>query len=123
MDHPPLYPFPDDDVLWHSASDGFTPGEDSYFAIAELPEIDVRVFNGREHRNPFRLVIHTPVRGSVAMYANPGDLQSLLAIAAVGLGDDDSGIHGHAGEFVIFDEWLAEYAGVDVDFVTDGGEK
>lgn len=114
---PPVYPYPDDEVLWHSASDGFTVGEDSYFALARLPEDDVRVFNGREHRNPYRLVIHTPVRGSFAMYVNLGDLQTLLAIATVGISADDSGMHGDEGEFILFDEWLEIYTGRDVEFV------
>lgn len=116
---PPVYPFPEDEILWWSGGDGFTVGEDSYFAVARLDEEDTRVFNGRDHTNRHRLVIHTPVRGSVAMFINGGDLQAMLALATAGLSDNDSGLHGSRGEFMLYDEWLEGYAGVDVEFIMD----
>jgi len=123
-DLPPLYPFPDDELLWWRDIDGFDPKSDSYFALAKLPEDDTRVFNGVEHTNPYRLVIRTPLRGSFAMFVNQGDLASLLAIALAGLADDESGMYGPKDEaaFSFFASYWERMSGVGVDVVEGDDE-
>ena len=118
-DSPPLYPFPDDEILWDRVPADFDPNSDSYFALAKLPADDTRVFNGVEHVNPYRLVIRTPLRGSFAMFVNQGDLASLLAIALAGLADDDSGMYGPKDKtaFEFFAGYWETMSGVAVDVV------
>lgn len=120
-DHPPHYPFPDDDILWSIQNDSFDASADSWFALGELPESDVRVFNGREHDNPYRLAIRTPVRGSWAMYVNAADLSHLFALAMRGLAHDDSGMYSPQDEesFVFHPDYWEHFADVDVAVTTD----
>ncbi|WP_254535258.1 hypothetical protein [Halomarina litorea] len=123
-EQPPLYPFPSDEVLWPNGRPDFDPAADSYLAQGRLSEDDVRVFNGREHVNPYRLAIRTPVRGSSAMFVNTGDLSHLLAIAIVGLANDDSGMYGPKGEtkFVFSESYWENFSGIDIEVVGGGDE-
>lgn len=121
-DMPPLYPFPDDEILWGQARPDFDLTADSWFALGRLPESDTRVFNGHEHENPYRFAIRTPVRGSWAMYANAADCASLLALAIVGLAHDDSGMYSPQDEvsFTFSANYWEHMTGIDIERVEDG---
>lgn len=121
-DHPPLYPFPSDDILWALDDPSFDLSADSWFALGELPDDDVRIFNGREHVNPYRLAIRTPVRGSWAMYVNTADLAHLFALAMVGMATDDSGMYSPTDEetFVFSPSYWESFAGINIEIA--GGD-
>ena len=97
-EHPPLYPFPDDEVLWWRNRNEFDPESDSYFALGKPPEADVRKVGGKEHTNPYRLVVRSPVTGSQSFLVNMGDMVSLIAIGLTAMADDDSGMYGPKDE-------------------------
>jgi hypothetical protein len=120
---PPLYPFPSDEILWASVNpDDFNLDTDSYFALGELPETDVREFNGNVHENPYRLVIRTPVRGSSAMYANAADCSSLFALAMMGMARDESGMYSPQDDdstFVFNPTYWEHMTGLSIELATD----
>jgi hypothetical protein len=111
---PPLYPFPDDEILYprRSSWDDFDPETDSYFALGRIPEDKTHIFDGEEHENYLRLVIRTPEKGSMAMLANHGDMQALAAIGLRGmLNTQDDVLQDEAGQNQISTEWLANLIG------------
>lgn len=120
-EQPPFYPFPNDEVLWWRNIDGFDPSSDSYFALGELPESDVRTFNGEKHTNPYRLVVRTPVRGSQAIYTNIGDMVSLFALALTAMAHDDSGAYGPKDEnkVVMSERYWSHLLDVDIEVKSD----
>lgn len=118
----PHYPFPDDTILYplHPPRN-FDPTSDSYFALGELDEPDVRTFGDHEHVNPWRLVIRSPLRGSTGYLVNDGDMTRLLAIAIRALARDDSGMFGPKEDetFVFNPDYWERLTGVDIEVVDD----
>lgn len=115
---PPGYPYPGEEIIFSSARNApdFTLGEDSWFAVSKLDEEQTHVFNGREHRNPYRFVIHSPVAGSESFFIKHADAEALiLAMLSVFADADQPGDHPNTArlsesfcEGMIADEYSVE---------------
>jgi len=98
---PPGFPYPGEEIIHSSARNApnYTPGEDSWFCVSKPAEEQVHTFGDRTHRNPYRLTVHTPLRGSVSVFVNQTDathiIQCMLAVLADGdtHGNEPSGEH------------------------------
>lgn len=100
IEEPPGYPYPSDHIIHSSVPEDFTPGEDSWFAVARLEEQAEHDFNGRTHRNPYRLTIHTPVRGSVSFLVKEIDAMIYIEMALAMLADSETMGGFDRGEYV-----------------------
>lgn len=115
IEPPEGYPFPDDEIIYCSAYDGFDPDANSYIAVARLPEEHVLTVGGKKHDNTHRLTIHTPIRGPTAFLVNPqADGFDFLAVAMNILAEDPAnGGWGVAGGYIPF---VTRKAGVEWGF-------
>ncbi|SFS62891.1 hypothetical protein [Halostagnicola kamekurae] len=102
--------FPDDECVYVSGT-GFTdPTKHSYTALGKLPETDSRSYNGCEHVNTHRLVIHTPAKGPVDFLTRHEDMEGFV-IVALRLAIEGDNRFGPAGELVFNQEWLEDNLG------------
>lgn len=89
---PPGFPYPGERIVYSSARNApnFTPGEDSWFCISKLDNKRVDLFGDRKHHNPYRLIIHSPLRGSVSFYIQSADAQILIQALLSLMADDNT---------------------------------
>lgn len=113
-DKPPGYPFPDDELVYCSAYDGFDPDANSYVALARLPKDHTVEVNGKEHNNSHRLVVHSPVRGPECFLVNPGADWLALLCAVLNLMAEDPDRHGGEGKASFVPSFVGPRAGVDL---------
>jgi len=127
---PPGFPYPGEEIIHSSARNApnWESGEDSWFCVSKPDEKKVHTFGERTHRNPYRLTIHTPLRGSVSFFVNQADathvIQCMLATLADGErhGNEPSGEHMFNLDYynrLISDEY--EIRSLQADTDRDGG--
>lgn len=112
------YPFPDDELLYHSGT-GFTDRtKHSYSAVGKLPGWHRLEVNGAPHNNSHRLVIHTPIRGPVSFLTRPRDMEGLL-LNVLRLAAEGDGVLGPKGEIHLHQKWLEQNLGGSVEWHPD----
>jgi hypothetical protein len=89
---PPGFPYPGEEIIYSSARNApnHVPGESSWFCVSKPDEEQVHTFGENTHRNPYRLTIHTPLRGSVSFFVNETDATCFIQAALSILADSDT---------------------------------
>jgi hypothetical protein len=121
---PPGYPYPGEEIIYSSVRNApnLDIGEDSWFAVSKMSEAQEHIFNGREHRNPYRFTIHSPVRGSTSMFIKRADasiiIQAMLSVMA------DHGKDGVNDEAKLFEDYYDDLISDDyeVEFIKDSDD-
>lgn len=109
------YPFPDDELIYHTGR-GFTDRTaHSYTAASRLPDWHRLEVNGAPHHNSHRLTIHTPIRGPVSFLTRPRDMEGLL-LNVLRIAADGDGVMGPAGELHLHQRWLEQQLGIPVTY-------
>lgn len=117
-EQPPGYPFPEDEIIYCTTRDydDFDSGEDSYFALARLPQPSEHIFDGTEHFNTHRLTMHTPEKGSVSFLMNHYDFENLIPMLVRGFLDSQEEVMAEEFEEPMMSlTWLEDMADVFVD--------
>lgn len=112
---PDVYPFPDDEVIYCTAREGFDPDGESFTAIARLPDDHEMFINGVKHHNTHRLTVYTPLRGPVSFLTRPLDGEG-FGLAALRLLAEDGDGPTPTGELKLNRRWLESHLGIPVEF-------